>query len=350
MSERTVLVFRFSSLGDVALTVPVFRTLEVSNPELQILLATQPGFSDLFSTLKNVTVLPADIYGEHKGFRGLIRLYNSYVKHPVNHVVDLHNVLRTKVITTLLKLNKKGVYTYDKQRHLKNDFIKNKHLQASLPHTTSLYLEAFKPLTSVDKIIDGPWISPKVSLNDISRIRDTGLLPKTGKWICVSPFSRHGSKQWVKMKSLLMELAKLENVHLFCLAFGEWESMIAKEWEKDIPGLYLISDGFPLKEQLAFIAAMDAMVSMDSANMHLATLVGTPVVSIWGATHPDMGFAPLNNGQFIVQPDADKTPWRPLSIYGKLKSKEDEAKAKQAMDLIPVEMVYKQTLKAAGLS
>jgi len=147
-----------------------------------------------------------------------------------------------------------------------------------------------------------------------------------------------------------MELAKLENVRLFCLAFGEWEIMIAKEWMKDIPGLYLVSDGFSLKEQLATIAGMDAVVSMDSANMHLATLVGTPVVSIWGATHPDMGFAPLNNSQYIVQPDADKTPWRPLSIYGKLKSKEDQAKAKQAMDLIPVEMVFNQTLKAAGLS
>ena len=32
------------------------------------------------------------------------------------------------------------------------------------------------------------------------------------------------------------------------------------------------------------------MLTMDSANMHLASLVGTPVVSIWGATHPNVGF------------------------------------------------------------
>ena len=36
---------------------------------------------------------------------------------------------------------------------------------------------------------------------------------------------------------------------------------------------------------------MDVMLVMDAANMHLASLVNIPVVSIWGATHPCAGFA-----------------------------------------------------------
>ncbi len=59
---------------------------------------------------------------------------------------------------------------------------------------------------------------------------------------------------------------------------------------------------------------LDVMISMDSANMHLASLTGTPVVSIWGATHPYAGFVgwaqkPSN----ILQVDL---PCRPCSIYG----------------------------------
>jgi ADP-heptose:LPS heptosyltransferase len=59
---------------------------------------------------------------------------------------------------------------------------------------------------------------------------------------------------------------------------------------------------------------LDAMVSMDSSNMHLASLTGTPVVSVWGATHPYAGF--LGWGQStdnIVQIDLE---CRPCSIYG----------------------------------
>ena len=59
---------------------------------------------------------------------------------------------------------------------------------------------------------------------------------------------------------------------------------------------------------------LNAMLSMDSANMHMASLVATPVVSVWGATHPYAGF--MGWGQKpenIVQVELD---CRPCSIYG----------------------------------
>ena len=59
---------------------------------------------------------------------------------------------------------------------------------------------------------------------------------------------------------------------------------------------------------------LDAMVSMDSANMHMASLVNCPVVSIWGATHPYAGFVGWGQKEEnFVQLDM---PCRPCSIYG----------------------------------
>ena len=53
---------------------------------------------------------------------------------------------------------------------------------------------------------------------------------------------------------------------------------------------------------------------MDSANMHLASLVNIPVISIWGATHPYAGFMGWNqNPNNAVQIDLN---CRPCSIYG----------------------------------
>ena len=55
-------------------------------------------------------------------------------------------------------------------------------------------------------------------------------------------------------------------------------------------------------------------VSMDSANMHLASLVGTRVVSIWGGTHPYAGFLGWNQkAENCIQLDM---PCRPCSVYG----------------------------------
>ena len=58
------------------------------------------------------------------------------------------------------------------------------------------------------------------------------------------------------------------------------------------------------------------MVSMDSANMHLAALAGVPTVSIWGATHPNMGFAPLGENHRYVQVDVEELSCRPCSVFG----------------------------------
>jgi ADP-heptose:LPS heptosyltransferase len=59
---------------------------------------------------------------------------------------------------------------------------------------------------------------------------------------------------------------------------------------------------------------MEVVVSMDSANMHLASLVGVPVISVWGATHPFAGFTgwrqqAVNNIQLNL-------PCRPCSVFG----------------------------------
>jgi ADP-heptose:LPS heptosyltransferase len=55
---------------------------------------------------------------------------------------------------------------------------------------------------------------------------------------------------------------------------------------------------------------------MDSANMHLASLVEVPVVSIWGATHPSLGFygfrQDINNA---IQP---QIACRPCSVFGEV--------------------------------
>ena len=69
-----------------------------------------------------------------------------------------------------------------------------------------------------------------------------------------------------------------------------------------------------LDKEVLFMNKLDVMISMDSGNMHLASLVNTPVVSIWGATHPFAGFMGWNQPYSnAIQIDMQ---CRPCSIFG----------------------------------
>ena len=74
---------------------------------------------------------------------------------------------------------------------------------------------------------------------------------------------------------------------------------------------------FSLDEELSLFSKLEAMVCVDSANMHLAALSGVPVISIWGGTHVMTGFGPFPNPDHrIVEIPTEQLSCRPCSVYG----------------------------------
>lgn len=74
---------------------------------------------------------------------------------------------------------------------------------------------------------------------------------------------------------------------------------------------------FSLEEELSLISNLDLMVSMDSANGHLAAMFGIPVLTLWGITHPFAGFIPFHQPmENQLLSDRAKYPLIPTSVYG----------------------------------
>src|SRR5690606_30844309 len=72
-----------------------------------------------------------------------------------------------------------------------------------------------------------------------------------------------------------------------------------------------------LSEELELISNLDAMLSMDSGNAHLAANYGIPVVTLWGVTHPFAGFYPFAQPmENALLPNRGKYPLIPTSVYG----------------------------------
>ena len=74
---RHLLIFRFSSLGDVAMTVPVIKLLLEQHPELNVVVVSNSFMEPLFKEVERLQFYAADIKGRHRGIKGLYRLYNE---------------------------------------------------------------------------------------------------------------------------------------------------------------------------------------------------------------------------------------------------------------------------------
>ena len=107
---------RLSAMGDVAMTVPVVRAFVQQNPAIRVTVVSRPFFKPLFDTIPNVSFFAFDEKNRHKGFIGLLRLFQDLKGLHIDAFADLHDVLRSKVIRTLFAFTGKKTAFVDKGR------------------------------------------------------------------------------------------------------------------------------------------------------------------------------------------------------------------------------------------
>jgi len=315
---KHLLVIRNSAMGDVALTVPAVKAVLDTYPDLKITLLSHQEFAPFFDGMERLTFYGANYKSEHKGFWGILKLTSQLKKlGPFDLVLDLHSVLRSWVITAQFAALGIPVYRIDKGRADKKKLTRKEHkIFKRLKPSYERYADVFSRAGFPFAIDEGPWIHhPHFPEYYFQKER---LLPKRGKWIGIAPFSRHKGKNWPesKIKQLVKELT--ENGHtVFLLGGGEIEKAKMEEWASVNPKVYSLAEKFSLSEDLGVIQQMDLMVTMDSSNLHMASLVGTPAVSVWGQTHSYAGFEPLGKNKSLkVEVDPADLTCRPCSVFG----------------------------------
>ena len=140
---------------------------------------------------------------------------------------------------------------------------------------------------------------------------------KSKKWIGIAPFASFNGKVYPLdlMQKVIAYLQKDNQVFLF--GSGEKEINQLTIWAKAFENTYIASMELTLSEELALMAYFDLMISMDSANGHLATNMGVKVLTIWGLTHPFIGFAPWGQpNSHNITVDRQQFPLIPTSVYG----------------------------------
>jgi ADP-heptose:LPS heptosyltransferase len=319
MKNKHLLVYRFSAMGDVALTVPAIKSVLNQNPNIEITFITRDFFVPFFYGIDRLNVVGIDI-NNYKGYLGLRKLYKELKKdNKFDAICDLHDVLRTNILNTFFKLSGTKVFKIDKGRAEKKSIIKSKRVNTPLKHSVERYLDVFKQAGINTTLIDGPWITPNPEFTPTDFIKLHNLTVKDQKWIGIAPFAKHETKIWEidKVEQLIEELLK-GNSKIFFFGGGEEELEKLTQLKAKYPSVIIASKELNFKQELAFIPSLDVMVTMDSSNMHIASLLGVKVVSIWGSTHPSLGFSPLGNEQNIVQLPNNELNCQPCSVFGNI--------------------------------
>ncbi|WP_026932879.1 glycosyltransferase family 9 protein [Christiangramia echinicola] len=311
-----ILVIRFSAMGDIAMIVPVLSVLVKKYPQLTITVLTRHFYAPLFSHIPNVRIYEADLEGVHDGVLGLGTLARELREEEIDAVADLHDVLRTNVLKSLFFFYGILFKQINKGRPQKKALTRENNKEfKQLKSTHQRYADVFEELGF------------PIDLSDYTPPPRRELLPKvyevmgkqSQKWLGLAPFAQHDSKCYPKdlMEEVLAELSSRGNIKIIMFGGGDAEKEQLEEWENKFSNCISVVGKLRFSEELSLISNLDAMLSMDSGNAHLAAIFGIPVISIWGVTHPFAGFRAFNQPmENCILPDLEKYPKIPTSVYG----------------------------------
>ena len=390
-------------MGDVAMTVPVVKSLAQQYPDLRITVLSKPFARTLFDGLApNVSFMGADIKGEYHGIKGLNALYRRLTAKNFTAIADLHSILRSSYLRMRFNFDRYRVAHIDKHRAMRRALTATNNKQlvqlptpfegyadvlAQLGYPVNINFTSIFPPEGGDLKLIAPFINGKskgeedkklserekaigeetacegaeakilseekegkgaeakvlseekegkreeakilsegaegkreeekvLSEKEEEEVKAESLKPRGEKWIGIAPFAAHKGKIYPleKMERVIELLLEREpNCRIFLFGGGAEERELLTQWESRHDRCICALLG-SLYNELVLMSHLDTMVSMDSANMHLASLTGTRVVSVWGATHPFAGFMGWNQSPA----DAVQTtlPCRPCSIFG----------------------------------
>ncbi len=322
-NAEKILIIRFSSLGDVLLTTPFLRVLKKKYPRAIIDYCVKSNFVDAVRLNPNVN----NIYS-WKNEEEFFSLIHKLKKNDYQFVIDLQNNFRSKKIVRKLKIPHLSFIKPNLEKFLLVRFKINL-LKKTIP-VAERYIKTVPELTTDTEGLElfiSDEIAPQIEKNEKPFI---GLVPG----------AFHFTKRWpLDYYAKLGQLLIAEGYEIAIFG-GKSDREICKNLQKKINGSIDLSNDNNLFVTAANMKMCKAVVCNDSGLMHTATAVGTPVVSIFGSTVKEFGFAPYGVKNLVLEKNG--LLCRPCSHIGRAKCKKKHFKCMN--DILP-EFVFDKTVK-----
>ncbi len=281
----TYLILRLSTLGNVAMTVPVIASAGGLQPQDRFVVVAKKPLGAMFYGLENVTYHEVTATGAWRVWR----LWRALQRYGIDCVIDMQDVAQTHLLRFLFRLQRKRIVSIHYGRWQKRRLLLRGAARSNaLPTEFDRYAEAFG---RAGVHTDSRFTALAVNLAAQQAIQER-FGTKTGRWIGIAPFAKSKSNMlpYRVTKEVIERLSATQDTHLFLFGAGKIECEMLRQWASVFPNTTAVAGILPLAQELELMRSLDCMICMDSANQHLSSLVGLRAVSVWCATHPKMGF------------------------------------------------------------
>jgi heptosyltransferase-2 len=297
--SSTTLVIQTAFLGDVVLTTPLLAALAAKHGPVDVV--TTPIAAPLLETHPAVRkVIAYDKRGTNRGWSGLRNLARTLKAEQYQRAYLPHRSLRTAALGVLARIPSRigfsggWSFLYTEARPKPTLGHESDRLLALAEEAPGAYPPHLRP-TAADE--------------------QAAAALTTGTFVALAPGSIWGSKRWPYYPTLAARLAERVTV----VAVGGTDDV---ELGDQIVAAVRPS-GRPagtdcgrltLRESAALIGRASVLVTNDSAPLHLATAMGTPIVALFGPTVTEFGFGPLRAGDVAL--GIEELQCRPCSPHG----------------------------------
>jgi heptosyltransferase-2 len=298
-----VLVIQTAWLGDVVLTTPLLAALAATGAPVDVVV--QPDAVPLVETHPAVrSVIPYDKHGRDRGARGLVRLARTLRARCYGTAILPQGSLLSALVARLARIPRVVTFAGSPAA-----WLASARVEREGPH------EARRLLGLAGKEGPAPLGMHLTAGDHAAADEALRAAAVSAPFAALAPGSARPTKRWPHFTTLADALAPEVGV----VVVGSSDDLLPVDPpatpSRAVTGPHVPADltGRPLRVSAAVLARAAVAVTNDSLALHLAQAVGTPVVALFGPTHPSLGFGPRGARDVALGLDL---PCRPCSTHG----------------------------------
>ncbi|MFC1537914.1 glycosyltransferase family 9 protein [Candidatus Latescibacterota bacterium] len=322
-----ILIIRFSSLGDIVMTTAAVEALKRKFPESHIYYLTKRDYVQVFDNDERIFKV-IGITGNESPFE----IIKTIGRNEFDTVIDLHGSIRSIFVSAVLKASKK--LRIDKHSFARRLMILSHNMYRRNFDVLGSIMDTLKPLDISGSEL--PKILPNEKYTDIARsLLSLESGERNNKVVGIAPGARHSTKRWNEhsFARLADEISAKGDLPVF---IGDSNDLDVIERIEGImhSKQFSLAGKIDISTTISVISLLDSLVTNDSGPMHIAGALGVPCVTVFGPTHPMLGFCPGYPSVSIIHSGAECSP---CSIHG---ASQCRMKSRFCMDDITCDTVF----------
>jgi len=308
-TPKHIVVFQTAFLGDLVLTLPLIDSARTRHPEARITAVVIPSTQSLLQGHPFVDeIIVYDKHGTESSLVGMLNLVRQLRKRRIDLALIPHRSFRTALILFLAGIRERVGY-----RGTPGSWLYTRRVEREMSHHESARVSALLGGEVADPVRP---VIPEIpgARRQVERwLVGQGLNERP--FVAMAPGSVWATKRWpwVHWIDLAGKVARKTRYNVVLVGGPDDQSLCGNIAMKAGDGVFNSAGYFDVPGSAELIRRASAIVTGDTAPLHLGVAVDTPVIALFGPTVPEFGFAPTGERDRVIGLDLD---CRPCSIHG----------------------------------